>query len=1199
MSPRGWQFWIDRGGTFTDIIARAPDGKLSCRKILSDNPEQYEDAAVAGITSLIGPGGKNTVIDAVRMGTTVATNALLQRRGEPTVLVITQGFRDALRIGYQDRPELFALNIQQPAMLYGEVIEAAERVDAYGQVLQALDTDRLREDLQNCHRQAYRAVAICFLHGYRFDEHERQAGEIARELGFSQISLSHEVSPLIKLIGRADTTVADAYLSPVLRRYTEKFQQALEHNSLAPRRLRFMQSNGGLAEPTEFSGKDSLLSGPAGGVVGMVAACAGIGKNRLIGFDMGGTSTDVSLYAGEFERISETEIDGVRVRAPMIRIHSIAAGGGSLLKYSLGRLQVGPDSAGAQPGPMSYRRGGPLTITDANLMLGRLALDFFPSLFGVHANESLDREAVAHAFNKLADDVGTEQGEARSAEEIAAGFIDVAVSNMANAIKTISIQRGQDPADFALCCFGGAGGQHACQVADALGINTLVIHPLASVLSAYGIGVAPLRKELQISIDEPLDDSSVDKLEATEAQLAKQCRLALEKQGAEPKNIETTTILEISIHGADHALPVNWQGDLVAAEQEFTRVHKRRFGFINREKILKVQAMRVSAVAHSEAKFELASDSTTTGNRPLSQSEIYCDGRWQVANVFDGQQISLGETIDGPALIADERSTTVVDPNWALVKDEEGRYIIRRSTPRPQLPEATSVDPVRLEIFNNHFVNIAEQMGAVLQNTAHSVNIKERRDYSCALFDAAGFLIANAPHIPVHLGSMGESVRAVMAEGNLRAGDTWMLNDPYCGGTHLPDITLVTPIFDETQTGILFLVACRAHHADVGGITPGSMPAFSRHIDEEGVRFNAFPLVKQGEFQLTLLKKYLSQGCWPARNPEQNIADLSAQLAANEKGVQELSKMLAQFGLRSVQAYMAHVRDNAAQAVRSIISELHNGRGKAWLDSGEAIITELLIAPDADRIRVDFSASSKQCAGNLNAPAGVSRAAVLYCFRSMIQQSVPLNEGCLEPIDIVIPQGSLLNPSFPAAVAAGNVETSQCVADAVLAALGAQAGSQGTMNNLSFGNRDFQYYETLCGGSGAGPGFDGADAVHSHMTNSRITDPEVLELRFPVILKEFSIRAGSGGRGQFRGGHGATRHIEFRQSMRASIISNHRRTGPAGLAGGEQGKPGMNLLVHANGKREVLASCAEVELQPGDALIISTPGGGGYGQTTT
>ncbi len=1196
MSPRGWQFWIDRGGTFTDVIARAPDGKLSCRKLLSENPEQYEDAAVAGISSLIDPDNSHGVIDAVRMGTTVATNALLQRRGEPTVLVITQGFGDALSIGYQNRPDLFALNIQRPDLLYGDVIEAAERVDAQGLVLRTLDTDRLRQDLRARHQQGYRAVAICFVHGYRFDKHERQAGDIARALGFSQISLSHEVNPLIKLVSRADTTVADAYLSPVLRRYTETFQQALMRSALLPRRLRFMQSNGGLSDPSQFSGKDSLLSGPAGGVVGMVTACAGIGENRLIGFDMGGTSTDVSLYAGEFERVNETIIDGVRIRAPMIRIHTIAAGGGSLLKYSLGRFQVGPDSAGAQPGPLSYRRGGPLTITDANLMLGRLALEFFPPLFGPGADERLDRATVVQAFTKLANDISAEQGKTRSAEEIAAGFIDVAVSNMANAIKTISIQRGHDPARFTLCCFGGAAGQHACQVADALDIDTVVIHPLASVLSAFGIGIAPLRKELQISIDAPFEEASLDELNDTKDRLTEQCRLALEEQGAVANDIETNAVLELCIQGADHTLPVNWQGDLQAAVHQFTQTHHQRFGFVSEEKKLHVQAMRVSAIARSESEGRFDESLTTDGNRPTRQSKIYCDGSWQVASVLQGQYFAHGQTIQGPALVVDERSTLVVDPGWALTRDDRGRFIIRRSKPRTRRPEDTAVDPVKLEIFNNHFVNIAEQMGAVLQNTAHSVNIKERRDYSCALFDPAGCLVANAPHIPVHLGSMGESVRAVLAQGDLQPGDAWMLNDPYRGGTHLPDITLVTPVFDESQSQLLALVACRAHHADVGGVTPGSMPALSRHIHEEGMRCEAFPLVRQRAFQLTTLKKHLNKGSWPARNPAQNIADLKAQLAANKKGVQELRQLLAQFGPRTVQAYMVHVRDNAAHAVRSIITQSQNGRGTARLDSGETVTVDLQVATDNTGIRVDFSNSSAQCAGNLNAPAGISRAAVLYCFRSLIQQNVPLNEGCLEPIDIVIPPGSLLNPRYPAAVAAGNVETSQCVANALLAALGAQAGSQGTMNNLSFGNKQLQYYETLCGGSGAGPGFDGRDAVHSHMTNSLITDPEVLELRFPVILHEFSIRQGSGGRGQFRGGEGVTRQIEFRQSMQASIISNHRRAGPAGLAGGEPGQPGINLLIRASGRRELLASCAEIDLNPGDVLSISTPGGGGYGQ---
>jgi len=1195
MSARGWQFWIDRGGTFTDVLACRPDGRLLSHKLLSENPDQYADAAVAGIAALLGDDRGRVPIDAIKMGTTVATNALLERRGEPTVLVTTAGFRDALRIGYQDRPDIFALDIRRPPPLYAEVVVAEERVDADGQVLQPLDEDALREALAQIFARGIRSVAICFLHAYRYPLHERTAAGIARDLGFEQVSTSHETSPLIKLVSRGDTTVADAYLSPVLQRYVEQLQAGLNEAGIETQRLLFMQSNGGLVDRESFHGKDSVMSGPAGGVVGMVEACSGIGNSRLIGFDMGGTSTDVSLYAGEYEQASGTEIDGVRLRVPMLRIHTIAAGGGSRLRFDAGRFQVGPESAGALPGPRCYRRGGPLTVTDANLLLGRLNAEYFPPVFGPDGNLGLDIQAVREGFFQLAGEIAGATGHEWTPEQVAEGFLRVAVDNMANAIKTVSIQRGHDPADFALCCFGGAGGQHACRVADALGIGEVVVHPLASLLSAFGIGVAPLRHYAQRPIGLPLSEGQQPALAGAVDDLCAECAAALEAQGIERCDISVETTLAIRIRGADTALDTRWVGSVSAARDAFHQAHQRRFGFAETGASLEVESIRVNAASRTGTKPGFVVGRSQESAAP-QQTRIYMADGWRSAAVHHRAQLAAGRAIPGPALIVDDSSTLVVEPGWRAVADQSGRLRVTRSRPLRREVTPTGADPILLEVFNNHFVNIAEQMGAVLEKTAHSVNIKERRDFSCALFDARGRLIANAPHIPVHLGSMGDSVRAVLDRAAIEPGDSWMLNDPYHGGTHLPDITVVTPVFATDGEELLFFVACRAHHADVGGVSPGSMPAVSRHIDEEGMRCEPFPLVRDGQLQESELDRRLSAGAYPPRNPAQNRADLKAQLAANEKGLQQLGQMIAHFGLEAVQAYMRHVRENADAAVRSLLQRLSDGRGEACLDSGERICAEVAIDRAAGRAVVDFAGTAAMSPGNFNAPAGVARAAVLYAFRCLLAERIPLNEGCLAALEIRLPDSCLLNPSWPAAVAAGNVETSQCVADALLAALDAQAGSQGSMNNLSFGNASYQYYETICGGAGAGPGFAGADAVHTHMTNSRITDPEVLEQRFPVLLREFSVRENSGGNGRWRGGDGVVRGIEFRVPMRAAIVSNHRARGASGLAGGGDGRPGKNLLVRPDGVVRELPAVAEIELEAGDLLVIATPGGGGYGR---
>ena len=1196
MSSPAWQFWIDRGGTFTDVIARSPTGELVVRKLLSDNPRHYADAAVAGIVAILGEAGSDGPVGTIRIGTTVATNALLERQGEPTVFITTEGLGDALIIGYQNRPELFSLQIRRPDPLHDVVVEAAERINASGEVLVPLDTASVQQELAMLHKQGYSSCAICLLHGYDHPGHERAIADIATVLGFEQISCSHEVNPLIRLVSRGDTTVADAYLSPVLRRYTARLRNALEKAGLHPEQLLFMQSNGGLVDSAHFHGKDSVLSGPAGGVVGMAKTCEVEGHVGLIGFDMGGTSTDVSLYHGEYERVSETRIAGVRLRVPMIRIHTVAAGGGSILRFEDGRFQVGPESAGADPGPMSYRQNGPLTVTDANLLLGRLLPECFPAVFGPDGDQVLDRDTVADAFEALAARVCRATGSAWSAEECAEGFIRVAVDSMANAIKTISIQRGEDPSRFALCCFGGAAGQHACRVADALGMERIVLHPLASVLSACGIGLAPLQNYRERALHRRLDESALEPLHRIVRQLEQDCSTELEAQGVSPKDVQHRTILQINVPGTDSTLPVSWTGDIQALRDDFTAAHQRRYGFICADGVLNIESVRVEA-SGSFGDFAHGSLQPEAGlSCPLPErTAVYSDGSWQDARLVRRAMLGEGDRIPGPAVVVEEHSTVIVEPGWQLQIDTLGRMQLARVKPAPQrLHDAGAPDPVLLEMFNNHFMNVAEQMGAVLENTAHSVNIKERRDFSCALFDASGRLIANAPHIPVHLGSMGTSVREVLKHAPMQSGDAWMLNDPYHGGTHLPDVTVISPVHDSNDR-LRFVVACRAHHADIGGCEPGSMPPFSQDIREEGICFDRFLLVRDGRFNETSLRERLGSSPFPARNPDRNLADLRAQLAANEKGRQELLGMLERSGSELVEAYAAYVQDNAEQTIRNSIVRLSGGSGQCQLDDGSIVKVAVTPDPDAGTVEVDFHGTSPQAPGNLNAPEGVTVAAVMYAFRCLANRDIPLNAGCLRPITIHIPRKSLLNPEFPAAVAGGNVETSQCIADALFAAMGVLAGSQGTMNNLSFGNAKHQYYETICGGAGAGPDFDGASAVHTHMTNSRITDPEVLEQRYPVLLREFSIRHGSGGAGRHTGGNGVIRAIEFTEPMRAAIVSNHRIRGPAGLAGGHPGKPGINMLVRSDGQVERLPAIAQLEIAPGDMVVIATPGGGGYG----
>ena len=1306
---KSWDFWIDRGGTFTDVVGRAPDGRLTAHKLLSENPEAYADAAVQGIRDLLGlekgqpiPPAK---VGAVKMGTTVATNALLERKGDRTLLMITKGFRDALKIGYQARPKIFALEIIKPELLYERVAEVDERVLADGTVESEPDLEQARADLMAAKADGIDAAAIVFMHAYRFPEHEKRVAALARELGFAQVSVSHEVSPLIKLVGRGDTTVVDAYLSPILKRYVSRVtremstgpslssplplagevgersepgggastnaEQGASPSLTLPRkrgrekkeqrggeedaiRLMFMMSSGGLTAADLFQGKDAILSGPAGGVVGMAETGKQAGFDRLIGFDMGGTSTDVSHFDGEYERAFETEVAGVRMRAPMMLIHTVAAGGGSILHYDGARFRVGPDSAGANPGPKCYRRGGPLAVTDANVMTGKLIPDFFPKIFGPKQSEPLDEGEVRHAFNNLAQKVNLGQGNEKSGEEIADGFIKIAVENMANAIKKISVQRGYDVTRYALNCFGGAGGQHACLVADALGMTKVLIHPFSSLLSAYGMGLADIRATREQAIELPWGAKALGVLKKTGAALGKDVKNEVAGQGVPAGKIKVIQRAHIRYAGTDTALVVN-AGPLPAMQRAFEKAHRARFGFIDRNKQLVVEAVSVEAIGGG-AKFteKAARLSAAKLPSPAKRTQFYSDGAWHKANVYTRDQLKIGAKVKGAAIIIEPHQTIVVEPGWQAELTAKNHLVLSRLKKlKRTYAIGTHADPVMLEVFNNLFMSIAEQMGVSLQNTAYSVNIKERLDFSCAVFAHDSTLVANAPHMPVHLGSMDRSVETIIRDnkGKIAPGDVYAINAPYNGGTHLPDITVCTPVFGPSSSPpppagevarrspkgedaagggktlsarqaaapslilprtrgrekegrgggkgrgkILFWVASRGHHADVGGISPGSMSPNATTIEQEGVYMDNFKLVDRGRFREKELMEALLGAKYPARNPIQNVNDLKAQIAANEKGVTELRKMVAQFTLPVVKAYMGHVQDNAAESVRRVIDRLHDSEFSYEMDQGTVIKVKITVDKKKREATVDFTGTSPQQPTNFNAPEPVTRAAVLYVFRMMVADDIPMNAGCLRPINIVVPPKSMLTPEYPAAVVAGNVEVSQAITDTLFGALGALAGAQGTMNNLNFGNSKYQYYETICSGSPAGPGFNGTDAVHTHMTNTRLTDPEILEFRYPVVLEDFHIRKGSGGKGKWHAGDGIRRTIRFREKMECTLLTGHRRVPPFGLAGGEHGQVGENWARRKDGRMEKLEGCDSTVIDAGEAIIIQTPTAGGYGK---
>ncbi len=1217
MNPNRWQFWIDRGGTFTDIVAQCPDGKLLVHKLLSEHPGRYTDAPIQGIRDLLGLAADEAIpaeaIECIKMGTTVATNALLERAGDRTLLIITQGFGDALRIGYQHRPQIFAREIVLPEMLYDRVVEVTERYTVQGEELIPVRVDEtLIESLQTAYNDGIRACAIAFLHGYRYPAHELQVAALVRSIGFTQISLSHQVSPLIKLVSRGDTTVVDAYLSPILRRYVDSFAHHLgaDPDNPAHPKLMFMQSNGGLTSAPNFQGKDSILSGPAGGIVGAVKTSAMAGLSKIIGFDMGGTSTDVSHYNGAYERTLEAEIAGVRLRSPMMAIHTVAAGGGSILHFDAGRYRVGPDSAGANPGPACYRNNGPLTVTDANVMLGKLQPDFFPAVFGASGDLPLDPAIVTTKFATLTAQIQAMTGDNRSPVAVAAGFLAIAIDKMATAIKKISSQRGYDVAEYTLCCFGGAGGQHACLLAEALGMTQILLHPYAGALSAYGMGLADLRVLKEATIELPLTIANIATVQSSLDRLSQIGHSELDRQGIAVTQPEIRQQVYLRYAGTDAPLLVNFVADVEAIRSQFESSYQQRYGFAMTDREIIIESAMVEAIGSMPTPREpILTQSRTNALLPRTNVSIYTQDNWIDAGVFDRADLCAGDRIVGPAIIIEPTGTNIIEPDWVALLTPQNHLILtyeRSPVTTPDRGEEASKaafqggitpDPVRLEIFNNLLKSIAQEMGITLQNTSSSVNIKERLDFSCAIFDRAGELVANAPHIPVHLGSMSESVTSLMGSGHtLQSGDVYISNNPYNGGTHLPDITAITPIFLPADPTPVFYVASRGHHADIGGTTPGSMPPHSTSIEQEGILIDNFQLVAGGRFRLAEVLSLLADSSHPARNPQQNIADLQAQIAANERGVQALLAMVSKYGLATAQAYMQHIRDNAEESVRQAIAVLKPGTFTYPMDDGCQIQVKIEIDPVTRSATIDFTGTSPQPATNFNAPLAICKAVVLYVFRTLVDDDIPLNAGCLKPLHIIVPAGSMLNPQYPAAVVAGNVETSQAIANALYGALGVMAAAQGTMNNFTFGTDRYQYYETICGGSGAGATFPGTDAVQTHMTNSRLTDPEVLELRFPVLVESFRIRDRSGGSGKYAGGNGVIRRIRCREAMTMGILSGHRSIAPFGLVGGESGALGRNTIERSNGTVELLGSTAEIQMNAGDIFSIATPGGGGFGK---
>ena len=1202
-----WSFWIDRGGTFTDTLALNPNGRILSSKFLSVNPEKYLDAAIHSIRKFLSVPNEQKIlvsqIDSIKLGTTVATNALLERKGSRTVLVTTQGFEDQLRLGYQNRPDIFARKINLPDQLYEKVVSVKERVLANGHIFKSLEINSVRDALQTCVEEGITSCAIVLMHGYKFINHEKKIAKLAIQLGFQQVSASHEVNPQIRFVERGDTTVLDAYLTPVLRKYINQLEENFEGD--LGRRLMFMQSNGGLTIPKLFHGKDAVLSGPAGGVVGAVEVSLRLGEKKIIGFDMGGTSTDVCHFSGKYERVFRGEIAGTRLASPMMNIHTVAAGGGSVLSYSAGRLQVGPESAGANPGPACYGKGGPLTVTDANVITGRLRPEFFPPIFGKKGNQNLDKQASILAIDPFSQQLQ------RTAETLAEDWLSIATQNMVSAIKKISVQRGYNVLNYCLTVFGGAGGQFACEIAEKLGMSKCLLHSKASLLSAYGIGLATIRRVRKESVEKPLLDKGMESLISQISVIREALKVEVLDQGVELGELESETTIFLKSENTDTSFPIVFQS-VQEMRRSFKKSFKKQFGFLVETNSIIVDSISVE-VYQKRKSLDISSKSSGKLSKKAAKffttEQVFINDKWQNCKFIRKEDLNLDDYVNGPAIIIEAFTSVLVKPGWQAQLTQDKSIFLKKSQHRKHKHRTfvtTKPDPMLLEVFNNMFMSIAEQMGIVLENTAQSVTIKERLDFSCAVFDSSGNLIANAPHMPVHLGSMEASVKAVIKKNkNICCEDIYALNAPYDGGTHLPDITVVKPVFYGSDSKLIFFVASRGHHTDIGGLTPGSMPPDSRDIQDEGVYIENFKLVDSGYFLTKEIKHILSTAKYPVRAIDTNLADLRAQVAACEKGQKELNRLIEEYGSDLVQTYTSFVNKNASEMVKSILPSVKPGSYLYKMDNDIdgnkrqiAVSVELQNKPL--RVTIDFSGTTLQTKTNFNAPEPVTRAAVLYAIRILVGGAIPMNSGLMSNIKIILPKGTMLSPRYPAAVIAGNVETSQAVTSALLLAFGIQAAAQSTMNNVTWGNDKYQYYETICGGTGAGilangKAHSGTSGVHSHMTNSRLTDPEILELRFPVILEQFSLRKDSGGTGLAKGGNGVVRKIRFLESMNFSIISGHRSVPPPGLHGGTGGSVGLTILERQNGEQIILDACDKISLIKDDLIIIKTPGGGGYG----
>jgi len=1129
---------------------------------------------------------------ALKLGTTRGTNALITRRGARTAFVTTRGFADILRIGYQNRPRLFDLTIEKPDPLFEAVVEIDERVATDGQVLLRPDSERIRSSLAHLRDRGIESLAVCLLNAYCQPQHERLVGQIAHEVGFAEISLSHQIAPLIKIVSRGDTTLVDAYLNPVLRSYVGDLRNALDRHGASD--IRLLTSAGGLASADQFVGKDSILSGPAGGVVGFSRVARAAGFERAIGFDMGGTSTDVSRYDGRFELEYETEKAGVRVVAPMMAIETVAAGGGSICHFDGVKLAVGPDSAGAEPGPACYGRGGPLTVTDVNFFLGKVLPDYFPF--------PLNRQAVRRRLEQLCKDIERASGKRYEPRELAAGFLKVANTNMANAIRSISIAKGYDPRDYVLVSFGGAAPQHACAVAGELGVRKILNHPDAGILSAYGIGLADVVRHRAEGVYREYSEETIRELDSVLLRLTDQARQEVIAEGVSPDRIEAIHSFDLRYKGLDAFLTVPAPTEGTYA-QCYAREHRRRYGYVHEDRPLEIVAAKVEVVGRSSKQLPRSRSVPPSSPQPVATAPVHFDGQTYQTSVFRRAELRAGDAILGPAIVVESVSTTVVDPGWNARMLTGGELLVEEETKGRKCPSISAqADPVMLEVFNNQFAAIAEQMGITLRNTASSVNIKERLDFSCALFTPSGDLVVNAPHIPVHLGAMSETVKHIVAANpRISPGDVFVTNDPYCGGSHLPDVTVVTPVHDTDGGRLLFFTASRAHHAELGGVSPGSMPPFSENLAEEGILIRDFKLVDAGRSRVDQLRELLTSGPYPSRSPNDNLADIAAQVAANQEGANDLVALVERYTLPVVEAYMGHIQEAAERKMRAALSRFADGRHEFVDHLVDGSPIAVAVAINGDSAVIDFTGTGPVLPGNLNANRAIVTAAVTYCLRCLIHDDIPMNQGVLAPIEMILPE-CLLNPprrdspEACAAVVGGNVETSQRVVDVLLGALNVAAASQGTMNNLLFGDDTFGYYETICGGSGATRNGPGADAVHTHMTNTRLTDPEVIEQRYPVRVKQFSIRHGSGGNGRHRGGDGVIRRLEFLRMLDVSILSQRRGSYASyGVEGGEAGALGRNALARHDGTEEALAGRAKFTARPGDVLSVETPGGGGWG----